>query len=167
ADGYPLMSTLVDALPEVDSVQPTVVVLVTGPFMPEAQRKALKTKAENLPVRVRTVVREPMSYVAAADLVVGMAGYNTTVELLRVGTPALLVPRKGPSSEQRMRAQRFAARGWVSQLDPGELAPDQLATAMLEALSADRLVSTDVADLGGLHRAVDHLHDAALAARSA
>ena len=161
-----MMSTLVDALPKIGSGQPTVMVLVTGPFMPEAQRKALKSKAEKLPVRVRGVVRDPMSYFAAADLVVAMSGYNTTVELLRVGTPALLVPREGPSSEQRMRAQRFAERGWVSQLDPRELAPDLLAAVMREALSAGRRQPTAPADLAGLGRAVEHLHSAALAARA-
>src|SRR3712207_8465412 len=42
------------------------------------------------------------SYAASADLVVAMAGYNTTAELLSVGASALLVPRSGPSAEQQI-----------------------------------------------------------------
>ena len=83
-----------------------------------------------------------------------------------MGTPALLVPRKGPSSEQRMRARRFAQRGWVSQLDPDELVPDRLAVAVREALVAGPREPTPLADLDGLGRAVEHLHAAALAARA-
>jgi predicted glycosyltransferase len=165
-DSYDLMSTLLDALPDIFAIQPGALELVTGPFMPDQQRKELKVQAEGLPVRLRTMVRNPLSYVAAADLVVGMAGYNTTTEVLRMGTPALLVPRRGPSSEQRMRARRFAERGWVSQLDPDELSPGRLAEAVLEALSAD-LPASDVLppDLNGLSRAGDYLHAAATAAR--
>ncbi|MGH9280615.1 MAG: NAD-dependent epimerase/dehydratase family protein, partial [Acidimicrobiales bacterium] len=127
ADGYELMSTLLDAVPDVAAALPVAVVAVTGPFMPEAQRRDLKLRAAGLSrrsgragptVKLRTTVSDPLTYAAAADLVVSMAGYNTTMEVLRVGTPALLVPRRGPSEEQRMRAARFAERGWVSQLDP-------------------------------------------------
>jgi predicted glycosyltransferase len=166
-DSYELMSTLLDALPDILAVQPGALELVTGPFMPDKKRKELKLRAEGLPVRMRTMVRNPLNYVAAADLVVGMAGYNTTIEVLRLGTPALLVPRRGPSSEQRMRAQRFAERGWVSQLDPDELEPGRLAEAVLQALAAELPArNTLPPDLFGLARAGEHLHAAALAARA-
>jgi len=167
ADGHELMSTLLDALPEICAVQPCMLVAVTGPFMPEDERQDLKRRAEGLPVRLRTMVRDPVSYVAAADLVVAMAGYNTTMEVLRLGTPALLVPRRGPSSEQRMRARRFAERGWVSQLDPDDLSPQRMAEAVLDVLSTGRLASpVSPPDLGGLARAAEHLLAAASAARA-
>jgi len=112
-------------------------------------------------------VRDPLSYLAAAHLVVAMAGYNTTVEVLRVGTPALLVPRAGPSSEQRMRARRFSERGWVSQLDPDELAPARLATAVLEILSGAQPEPRNLApDLDGLGRAVEYLRVTPLGPRA-
>ncbi|MGH7750430.1 MAG: glycosyltransferase family protein, partial [Candidatus Dormibacteria bacterium] len=114
ADAHALMSTLVDAVPRITAARQATFVIVTGPFMPDAERDDLKRRIVGLPVRLRTMVGDPLRYLAAADLVVAMAGYNTTMEVLRVGTPALLVPRRGPSAEQRMRAQRFAERGWVS-----------------------------------------------------
>jgi predicted glycosyltransferase/nucleoside-diphosphate-sugar epimerase len=158
ADAHELMSTLLEALPQVNAVKPCVLELVTGPFMPDSERIDLKRRAQSLPVRMRTMVRNPLSRVAAADLVVAMAGYNTTMEILRLGTPALLVPRRGPSLEQRLRAQRFAERCWVSQLDPDDLTPDRLAAAMLEALTPElRPIPITAPDLGGLHRAVGHL----------
>jgi predicted glycosyltransferase/nucleoside-diphosphate-sugar epimerase len=167
ADAHELMSTLLDAVPQICAEQPSTFVIVTGPFMPDDERRSLKRRAEKLPVRLRTMVRDPLSYVAAADLVVSMAGYNTTMEVLRLGTPALLVPRRGPSCEQRMRARRFAERGWVSQLDPDELSPGRLAEAVLAAISAEQPADPVAPpDLDGLARAVEHLHAAALSAHA-
>jgi len=158
ADAHELMSTLLEALPQIIAHKPCVLEVVTGPFMPDSHRLDLKRRAESLPVRMRTMVRNPLSRVAAADLVVAMAGYNTTMEILRIGTPALLVPRRGPSREQRLRAQRFAERSWVSQLDPDELTPDRLAQAVIEALSAEtRPIPACRPDLGGLARAGERL----------
>ena len=62
-----------------------------------------------------------------------MAGYNTTVEILRSGRPGLLVPRRGPSAEQRLRAELFAARGWVRRLDPETLDRATVAAAAVGA----------------------------------
>jgi predicted glycosyltransferase len=65
-----------------------------------------------------------------------MAGYNTTAEILSVGTPALLVPRSGPSAEQQMRARLFAERGWVDWLPPAGLSAETLGRAVVDALDA-------------------------------
>lgn len=158
ADAHGLMSTLLDALPAIHARRPCALEIVTGPFMPDDQRQDLKRRAQVLPVRMRSMVRDPLARVAAADLVVAMAGYNTTMEILRLGTPALLVPRRGPSREQRMRARRFADRGWVHELGPDGLTPERLAGAVLEALSSRSKASPGGApDLEGLTRAVDHL----------
>ncbi|MBV9525169.1 MAG: NAD-dependent epimerase/dehydratase family protein, partial [Candidatus Dormibacteraeota bacterium] len=85
ADAHELMSALLDALALIHADQPCVLEIVTGPFMPDHQRLDLKRRAESLPVRLRRMVSDPLSRVAAADLVVAMAGYNTTMEVLRLG----------------------------------------------------------------------------------
>lgn len=94
--------------------------------------------------------------VARADLVVSMAGYNTTIELLNAGTPALLIPRSGPSAEQRIRASLFAQRDWVHWLDPDLLGTPAVADAIVTALSAP-LCPTQAVDLGGRKTAVARL----------
>jgi predicted glycosyltransferase len=160
------MSTLLDAVPAIAERGPCSVVMVAGPFMPAAERRMLKQRAHGLPVRVRKMVSDPLKYVAAADAVVAMAGYNTTMEVLRIGTPALLVPRRGPSSEQRMRAQRFADRGWVRQLDPDDLTPASLARAVLATLSGRRGVRpAPPPDLEGSTRAAELLREGARSGR--
>src|SRR5439155_1339303 len=82
-----------------------------------AERRDLQSRAAGLPAQVRITVSDPLSYIYAADLVIARAGYNTTMEILRSSTPALLMPRPGPSAEQRTRARLFQERGWVDALD--------------------------------------------------
>ena len=127
ADAYPMMSILIDALPKVLEDQPCVVAVITGPFMPAELIADLSRRATQLPIHMMESVTDSLSYIAAADLVISMAGYNTSVEILRMKTPAILIPRAGPSAEQRTRASLFAERHWVDMIDPDELTADNLA----------------------------------------
>jgi predicted glycosyltransferase len=134
ADSYPLFDALLWAVPEVLRAEPCHVVVITGPFLPPEQRRDLAHRAQELPVTLLTSVPDPAQYLAAADVAVAMAGYNTTAEILSVGTRALLIPRSGPSAEQRMRARLFAERGWVDWLPPEDLDPVSLAQAVIAGL---------------------------------
>jgi predicted glycosyltransferase len=155
ADAYPLMDALIDAFPKIRASHPCALAIITGPFMPVAKRRELQTRAQGEPVKVRKSVADIPSYIAAADVVVGMAGYNTTAEILRIGTPAVLVPRAAPSAEQRMRARLFGERGWVHVVDPDDLSPDTLADAVLDALS--EAPAPEGPDLAGLEVAVGEI----------
>jgi predicted glycosyltransferase len=157
ADARPLFETVLRALPHLRRQRECVLVLVTGPFLPAAERARLKELARGLPVVVRPTVGNPVDYLQAADLVVAMAGYNTTAEILATGTKALLVPRSGPSAEQRLRAKAFADRGWVDWLQPEELDERRLAGAMARALARPSRPRADVPDLHGGEHAVEHI----------
>ena len=138
ADADGLFETLLSAVPAINAERPCVVVIVTGPFLPRAEQRKLTRLARGLPVHVIRTVNDSLTYLSAADLVIAMAGYNTTAEILTLDKPALLVPRSGPSAEQQMRAKLFADRGWVNWLPPAELSPDTLAEAALSALTTRR-----------------------------
>jgi len=157
ADAYPLFDTLLDSMAKLQSERNCVAVIVTGPFLPEEQLADLRKRAHGLPVHLVPSVKDSLSHMAAADLVVAMGGYNTTAEILSVGTPALLVPRPGPSAEQVMRVSRFADRGWVHWMHPSTLAADTLAAGMVDALTSP-LQAVSAPDLSGRHRAAELLH---------
>ncbi len=127
ADAYSMMSTLIEALPKVLEDQPCVLAVITGPFMPVELIADLERRAGHLPIQMMEAVTDLISYISAADLVIAMAGYNTSVEILRMKTPAILIPRAGPSAEQRTRARLFSDKHWVDMIDPDELTPDNLA----------------------------------------
>ena len=127
ADAYPMMSTLIDALPKVLEKQQCVLAVVTGPFMPAELIADLNRRVAQLPIYMMESVNDSLGYISAADLVISMAGYNTSVEILRMKTPAILIPRAGPSAEQRTRARLFSERHWVDMIDPDQLTPENLA----------------------------------------
>ena len=164
ADAFPMMRTLLEGLPAVAAEQPSRFVVIAGPFMPREERRRLQdvAAASELWVKVREKVSDTLSYIDAADALVTMAGYNTTVEILRAGRPVVLVPRPGPSAEQSMRAELFSARGWVDAVPPDRLAPEALATSVLRALEAGAgsdagKVVAGAPELDGLGVAVDAL----------
>lgn len=152
ADAARLLGTYLEAVPLV--ARRFASVLVTGPFLPAGERRALHTHARALGVRVRTTVGDALSQIHAADVVVSMAGYNTLSEILRFGKRAIVVPRTGPSAEQGMRARLFAARGLFEVLELGRLEPHALAAALARALDPEHVPPPRaVPALDGLERA--------------
>jgi len=158
ADAYPMMKAVLDAVPAARAKEKFALVLVTGPFMPPEQRRELEARAQRLRVVVRITVSDPLSYLDAADLVISRAGYNSTMEILRSPTPAILIPRPGPSAEQSTRARLFAERGWVDTVHPDQIVGDALAHAIVRGLRRRKLMPVERPDLSpGLPTAVDEL----------
>jgi predicted glycosyltransferase len=157
-DAYPMMRALLDALPTIRARRRCVLVLIVGPFMPLEAQQDLQERAQGLPVCILSSVADTPSYIAAADLVVAMAGYNTTMEILQSGRRAILVPRPGPSAEQRMRAQLFAAQHWVTVIDPDDLSVENVARTILTSLRHEpSTVPPPMPILDGLCTVVDQL----------
>lgn len=134
-DGYDILQTAVEMLGE-PGAPACHLVLVTGPLMPRRQRQALHRAVDGLPASLFEFTPDLPSYLAAADLVVSMAGYNTVCELLSLQKRALLIPRARVRAEQRIRALSLAERGLVRCLLPGDLTPASLAAAAADALAA-------------------------------
>lgn len=157
ADAYPMMRMLLNTVPRLGQKLRFFLIMIAGPFMPAKQRRDLQARAAGLPVRVRISVSDSLSYIAAADLVVAMAGYNTTAEILRAGTPAVLVPRAGPSAEQAIRAGLFQACGWVHVIEPETATPARVAATLLQAMRSKRTKVVEDYRLDGLSAAADEL----------
>jgi predicted glycosyltransferase len=153
-DGHPVAAAVLDALHVRPVPLPTV--LVTGPLMPAEDVDDLRERARGLDVRVLTD-RDDLAAVAAhARAAVAMAGYNTVSELLRAGTPALLVPRARPSSEQLIRATTLADAGRVDMLHPDDLSPAAVGDALDRLLARPRATS-GLEDADGADRAAQVL----------
>lgn len=74
-----------------------------------------------------------MLYHAAAS--VSMCGYNTALDLLQAGTPAVLVPfDAGQEAEQGLRAQSLAALPGMTVLRSAELTPRVLCDAVEQVI---------------------------------
>src|SRR5215211_6718151 len=105
--------------------------------MPAAKREQLR---ELLPpdgsIRLLDAVVDLVDYVAAADVVVAQAGYNTVCEILSFARPAVLIPRTTANNpEQLPRAEALAQRGLARLIRPEELTPERLLGAIDELLA--------------------------------
>ncbi len=132
-DGMALLEAYVQAL----RLEPAgwASLMVTGPFMPDAQRRRLEKLCGGLPsVIIRSFERDVPSLMHAADAVVTMGGYNSLCEVTGSGTRAVVIPRTSPRTEQLLRAQAFARLGLVDVLLLEHTTPHDLREAVKHAI---------------------------------
>ena len=131
-------------------------VLITGPLMPQAHRQALhRIASQRSDLTVLESHPEPTQLLAQASAVVAMGGYNTTCEILALGTSALIVPRTQPRREQWIRAQRLHQLGLVDVLEPDNLSAPAITTwlhTVAHHRPSQRPTARDCLDLNGLKR---------------
>ena len=167
-DAYPLLEEFLAALRHMPDRAAAV---ITGPLMNESQRGELRRALDGRPhVVLRDHAPDLRSYIAAAEVVVSMCGYNTAAEIAALGAKAVAVPRTwrygehergteaGVEGEQRIRAEALARLGILTYLEPESLNPQAL---------ADRIESTwnsnssrngnERLDLGGVTAVAEHL----------
>ncbi len=106
----------------------------TGPFLDEADFRRIGAIAPSN-VQVDRFTPEFPAFLAAADLSISMAGYNTCMNILATGVRALVLPFS-QNREQEMRANRLADKGFVSVLQEADLVADRLAERILAAIES-------------------------------
>lgn len=105
-------------------------------------------------VIVERARRDFLSLLQRARLSISLGGYNTVVDILASGVPAVVVPTSAPGqTEQEQRARLLADRGLVVCLPERELSADTLAASVDRAMAL-RPVSTDI-DLNGARRSAE------------
>jgi predicted glycosyltransferase len=138
SDGYPVLDAVLGALEQLrggGAFPDLQAILVTGPYMPADQRAALEARAT---AAWRVLPRaDNLALMVAADVIVGMGGYNSVYEALRVGRPLVIVPRETHKVEQRIRAEMLAARELARWVGPAALTGATLAAALEWALGQD------------------------------
>jgi predicted glycosyltransferase len=105
----------------------------------------LAAGARGAPVIVEPAAADYRARLRTCAASVSLCGYNTAVDLLQTGAPAVLVPNvDGGEREQTLRARALAARPQFETLDPDDLTPAALAAAVARALRKPRAPATDV-----------------------
>jgi predicted glycosyltransferase len=133
-----------------------------GPNMAEAAFRDLAARADGgVPGGVIIERARPdfRSLLARGRLSISQAGYNTVLEVLAAGIPAVVVPfAAGSETEQSLRARLLAARGALTVVEEAALTPASLAAAIEAALSRGR-AGTAGLDLRGTQTTVDILRE--------
>jgi predicted glycosyltransferase len=156
-DGFQVLKSYLDMLAQNPS--PAFhSLLVTGPLMADHRRGLLRRAASMNAVTLLEFTPDLLSYMAAADLVVSMAGYNTVCEILSLGKRSVLIPRGHTRAEQRMRASLLAERGLARLLAPEELTPESLRQAIDATLRSPLPAATlNLNGLENISRAISGL----------
>ena len=167
-DGFPVLDAYLRALEVLPGNLELSSLLVGGPDLPEAEQEVIRRRCEEMariqpkrPVRFIEFSPQLLEYMAAADLVVSMACYNTLVEILSLEKRALVIPRIRHNLEQLIRASLFERLGLIRMLHPDHLSPQSLAEALVAALQApppsrQRLQPMGF-ELNGLHQVKTHV----------
>jgi predicted glycosyltransferase len=110
--------------------------IVAGPLCPPDTVERLRAAtAGDDRIGIDTTVADLADEMRHSSLSVSQCGYNTALDILRAGVPALVVPFAGNGdSEQTERAARLARLGAVRMLAANDLRPDALASAMQAAM---------------------------------
>lgn len=158
-DGYNLIDTYLSGLAQLPSSLKLRSLIICGPEMPQAQQTALAETASRYPqVQIGEFTDDLMSYMAAADVVVSMSGYNTTCEILSLGKRAVMVPRIKPSQEQWLRAERLAKLGLLEVIHPDRLTPESLVRSLMHQLNTPTpTIATTRIDLYALPRIAQYI----------
>ncbi len=119
--------------------------IFTGPYCDSGVIKELK---RNLPVRTKIEIFADNfpAWLQAADLSVSMAGYNTCMNIVQAGVPALVYPFS-QNWEQMYRAKQLGKRAPITVLSKDDLAADILKVAIVENIEKPRKETT--IDLNG------------------
>jgi predicted glycosyltransferase len=153
-DGGALLHSFIGAVKQLGPRLAGSRIVVSGPLLPEGELASLQKQAAGTGVEIRRFESELGDWIAHSDLVVMMPGYNTTCELLSGGARAIVVPRAGPSQEQRIRGEALRQWGRAVTLEPLEL-DSHVLVAAIEAALAGPPCSPAPVPLDGIARAVE------------
>jgi predicted glycosyltransferase len=149
--GKPLLESAIYAFKKFGRDSSARLLVYTGPYIAEKDFAYLKSLA-NQRIKVEKFTSDFLAFMAAADLSISMGGYNTSMDIITCGVPALVWPF-GHNREQRLRAQRLAERGALKILKEEHLQPDCLADIVAQTLSETRPAKLDIDLDGAIHTA--------------
>lgn len=119
--------------------------LLVGGKDREDRISALRERAGDLDITIEGVRPDFRQMLHGAACSVSMCGYNTTMDLLQTGVPAVLVPfDDGGEVEQTLRANSLAHQPAMKVLTSAEATPERMAELVEKVIAVGRR------DAGGL-----------------
>ena len=128
--------------------------IFTGPYLPDTDlRELIAECASDRQIEVKRFTPDLALEMSCASLSISLAGYNTCMDIIIAGVPAIVLPFTGNNNlEQTRRARKLAAMGLVQIISPHELSAERLAELMKLSLSRPRTRLSPAIDLGGVEK---------------
>lgn len=156
--GYELLACTIAASARLREL-PHRVRIFAGPYMSDAEFAQLAALAAPQPqIDLERYTTHFCAELAAADLSISMAGYNTCMNIVTTGVPALVCPFTGNGNEeQTIRAAKLEQLGVVGMLPAEGLTPEHLAAQIRARLAAGRGVRGRPLDIRGVKQTAAEL----------
>jgi predicted glycosyltransferase len=144
--GYRLMRAALEACRRLPH-RPLHLEAFCGPFMKAEDFRELETL--RAPGRVvHRFTPQLIDYLSAADLSISLAGYNTCMNLLATGVPALVLPYSR-QREQPWRVQKLMGCLPMIVLSEDDLDPERIAAFIETGLALPRRAGPAIVNLDG------------------
>lgn len=144
--GAALLPNIIAAFKGLKTDRRLRLLMFSGPFMPEDDFQKLLAGAGD-GIQVERFSHQFLDLMAAADLSISMAGYNTCMNILTSRVKALVWPFPG-DREQGLRAGKLQDLGLLQILSQKDLDPDRLA-AIIKAKLAKKKAPAPLVNLDG------------------
>lgn len=134
AVGLELLQATIEASALLQPAKPHRLLAFAGPFMEELDWRKVQQRCQGRAwITLERFSPRFQSVLAATDLSISLAGYNTVMGLLVQRTRGLVLPFD-QNREQRLRAEVLASRGLLHLLNPLDLQPEALASRLEQTL---------------------------------
>lgn len=153
--GYALLNAILDAhrlMADSDRIR---IEMFAGPFRDPQEFKRLTAKSAD-GIRIRYFTHRFLDYLAAADLSVSLAGYNTCMNLLAARVPALVFPYS-KQQEQPLRVERIKGFIPMKVLRDKDIEPKRLSRYIQKMLLEPRSPDTVPINLDGAENSAKYL----------
>ncbi len=150
--GGEMLNCAIQASQSIRDIRPHHLTVITGPRFPEADWQHVQDLTRGKPgIDLLRYTGRFLDYLENANLSISLAGYNTCMNILTTGVPALVYPVTGYNKdEQIIRSTKLEALGAVSVLWPEDLIPETLGRRILTALERKRTRIAAVLDTRGV-----------------
>ena len=158
--GEPLLRAAVAAYALLRQTDDVRMKIIAGPFLPEDAWRQLRTDAHGQRgLSLRRFVPDLCAEMQHSAASVSQCGYNTVLDILRAGVPALVVPfAESGEDEQIKRARRLEKLGAVRVLEQHDLVATRLAAELRALLDfKPRSLRLDLDGARGTTRLVESL----------
>jgi predicted glycosyltransferase len=127
--GETLLRTAVQAFELLRATEDIEMKLIAGPFLPEPAWERLEDMVKGQEeLMLERAVPELLPELFQATASISQCGYNTALDVVRSGIPALVVPfDEGKETEQMNRARRLSRMGAVRMLPEPQMTAQTLA----------------------------------------
>ncbi len=127
--GEPLLRTAIEAHALLRQTEEIEMKVIAGPFLPAEAWSALRASSRGKKgLSLCNFVPDLVAELRTASASVSQCGYNTVLDIVRSGVPALVVPfGEGKEDEQMNRARRLERLGALRILEQKEMSAQRLA----------------------------------------